>query len=31
MYLKVEELYSIAEGTGRGGEDVSSHRVTLEK
>ena len=32
MYLKVEDLYDIfEEGMGRGGEDVSSYRVTLEK
>jgi hypothetical protein len=30
MYLKVEEFYDIIEeGMGRGGEDVSSYRVTL--
>jgi len=30
--MKVEELYDIvAEGMRIGGEDVSSHRVTLEK
>jgi len=32
VYLKVEELYDIVEeGMGRGGEDISSYRVTLEK
>jgi hypothetical protein len=32
VYLKVEELYDIVEeGMGRGGEDIISYRVTLEK
>jgi len=31
-YMKAEVLYDIVEeGMGIGGEDVSSHRVTLEK
>jgi hypothetical protein len=32
VHLKVEELYDIVEEEmGRGGEDVSSYKVTLEK